>query len=80
MARNGLTLRNKTTQAQEDTAHLTHKKMKNGYKDSDIVVMDETSVWQDMLTDITVDRTGAQTIRLETTGHEKVRISHGLML
>ncbi|XP_020608795.1 growth arrest-specific protein 8-like [Orbicella faveolata] len=45
--------------------------MKHGYQDSDIMAMDETPVWQDMLSDTTGDRTGAQTIRMKTTGHEK---------
>lgn len=32
-------------------------------------------MWQDMLSDTTVDTTGARSIRMKTTGHEKVRIS-----
>ena len=60
MSRNGLSLRRKTTQAQQDPTKLIDKLIayilkirrlrgKHGYRDSDIIAMDETPVWQDML-------------------------------
>ena len=37
--------------------------------------MDETAVWADMVSDMTVDKTGARTITRKSTGHEKCRVS-----
>ena len=45
------------------------------YKASDIIAMDETPVWCDMLSETTVDATGKKSITLKSTGHEKVRVS-----
>ena len=45
------------------------------YGDSDIVAMDETAVWQDMLSNINVDSIGKNTINMKTSGHEKTKVS-----
>ena len=37
--------------------------------------MDETAIWADMTSGMTVEQTGARTVSLKTTGHEKVRVS-----
>ena len=37
--------------------------------------MDETPVWTDMLSDTTIDVTGTKSVTVETTGHEKCRVS-----
>ena len=37
--------------------------------------MDETTVWGDMVSATTVNKTGAKDVPLESTGHEKVRVS-----
>ena len=37
--------------------------------------MDETAVWQDMVSNTTVDNIGESTIRLKTTSHEKTKVS-----
>lgn len=37
--------------------------------------MDETPVWTEMVSETTVDMTGAKTVLLKTTGHEKSRFS-----
>ena len=37
--------------------------------------MDETPVWADMVSDMTVDKTGAPTITMKSTGHEKCCVS-----
>ena len=42
---------------------------------SDIIAMDETAVWQDMLSNTTVDSIGHNTIAMKTTGHEKTKVS-----
>ena len=48
---------------------------KFSYSDSDIIAMDETAVWQDMLSNTTVDSIGHNTIAMKTTGHEKTKVS-----
>ena len=37
--------------------------------------MDETAVWADMVSDMTVDKTGTCTITMKSTGHEKRHVS-----
>ena len=37
--------------------------------------MDETAVWNDMVSETTVEATGAKDVPMKSTGHEKVRIS-----
>ena len=46
-------------------------RVKFSYSDSDIIAMDKTAVWQDMLSNTTVD----STIAMKTTGHEKTKVS-----
>ena len=41
--------------------------------------MDETPVWDDMVSTTTVDLYGANSIRLKTTEHEKVMVTVCLM-
>ena len=35
-----------------------------------IIAMDETGVWADMVSDTTVDKTGTRTITMKSTGHK----------
>ena len=37
--------------------------------------MDKTSVWNDIVSSTTLDKTGSKDVPLKTTGHEKVRVS-----
>ena len=37
--------------------------------------MDETPVWDDMVSDTTDDKVGATSVNLKTTGHEKVMVT-----
>ena len=48
---------------------------KVSYLESDIIAMDETAVWQDMLSNTTVYSVGKNTISMKTTGHEKTKVS-----
>jgi len=48
---------------------------KYNYNATDIIAMDETPVWCDMISESTVDATGKKTITLKSTGHEKSRVS-----
>ena len=86
MRRNGLSLRRKTSVAQKDPSKLIDKLVayiinarrfaaKHNYSPGNIIAMDETPVWADMVSDTTVDKTGARTITMKTTGHEKCRVS-----
>ena len=86
MRRNHLSLRRKTSIAQKDPDRLVAKvvsyvlqerrmQAQNGYSPCNIIAMDETPVWSDMVSETTVDTTGKRTITLKTTGHEKSRVS-----
>ena len=37
--------------------------------------MNETHVWSDMVSDTTVDKTGARTVTMKSTSHGKCRVS-----
>ena len=86
MTRHELCIRRKTTESQKDPEKLIDKliayvlqarrlRVKFSYSDSDIIAMDETAVWQDMLSNTTVDSIGHNTIAMKTTGHEKTKVS-----
>ena len=42
---------------------------------SSILAMDETPVWNDMVSSTTVDKTGSKDVPLKITDHEKVKVS-----
>lgn len=86
MARNGLSVRRRTTESQKDPDRLIDKLIayilqvrrqrdRFSYSHSDIIAMDETAVWQDMLSSTTVDNVGEKSIRPKTSGHEKSKVS-----
>ena len=86
MRRHGLSLRRRTTVAQKDPEYLIEKLVAYvlqarrlsklfSYQPCNIIAMDETAVWADMTSGTTVEQTGAQTVSLKTTGHEKMRVS-----
>ena len=86
MARNGLSVRRRTTESQKDPDRLIDKliayilqvrgqRSRHSYSHSDIIAMDDTAVWQDMLCSTTVDKAGENSIRLTTTRHEKSKVS-----
>ena len=86
MKRNGLSKRKKTTVDQQDTDRLVAKlvsyviqirrlQIEHKCGPSDIIAMDETPVWCDMILETNVDATGKKSVTLKTTGHEKARIS-----
>ena len=47
----------------------------NNYEDTQIVAMDETPLWNDMVSQATVDACGKKTIAMKPTGHEKSCVS-----
>jgi len=86
MKRNGLSLRRRTTIAQKDLDQLINKlvsyivqvrrlQMKQNYLPSDIIAMDETPVWSDMVATMTVAPTGSRDVSLKSTGHEKALVT-----
>ena len=82
MKRNGLSLRRRTTLCQTVPAdcipklvdyiiHLHSLQSHHKYQDGNIFAMDETACYMDMTADTTVTQTGARSVPLKTTGHEK---------
>ena len=82
MKRKGLSLRRKTTVCQTEPANLIPKlvqfvirlrklQIDQNFSEDSIFAMDETACWMDMPADTTVDLSGARSISLKTTGHEK---------
>ena len=45
------------------------------YADANIVAVDETAVWKDMLSSTTVDKVGSKIVLIKTTGHEKEKVT-----
>ena len=81
-----LSLRRKTTTAQGDRHRLIDKLLsyilqvrrlsqRHEYQPPCIIAMDGTPVWDDMVSNTTIDRVGASSINLKTTGHEKVMVT-----
>lgn len=86
MKRNGLSLRRKTSVAQQDPERMIAKlvsyviqerqlQKKHKYSPSNIIAMDETPVWCDMGAETTIDAVREKSITLKKTGHEKARVS-----
>ncbi|KAG7269084.1 hypothetical protein CRUP_002942 [Coryphaenoides rupestris] len=83
---NDLSLRRCTTMAQKDPDLLTEKLVSfvdffgkavssKGILEKDIIAMDETAVWFDMVSPSTVDKRGAKSVALKTTGREKSHLT-----
>ena len=86
MKRHSLSLRRKTTVCQKVPAdcipklvsfirHLRTLQNCNKYQHHCIFAMDKTACWMDMPSDTTVATTGARSVPLKTTGHEKDHFS-----
>ena len=85
MRRHGLSIRRRTTEAQKNRSQLIDKlravvKVRKlcqrvNYDMEDIIAMDEPAVWNDMIANTTVEKRGAHTVSLKTTGHEKAKIT-----
>ena len=86
MARNGLSIRQHTTQDQKTPKQLIDKlcayilKIRRLCKQmnsdlSNIIAKDETAVWNDMISNTTIEKHGAHSVNLKTTGHEKSKIT-----
>ena len=86
MRHNNLSLRRKTSVAQKDPEKLIAKLVSyviqirrtqktNNYQNAQIIVMDETPVWNDMVSQTAVDACGKKTITMKTAGHEKSHVT-----
>ena len=49
--------------------------MKINYELKNIFAMDETAVWNDMISNTIVEKRGAHSVNLKSTGHEKSKIT-----
>ena len=85
MRRNSLSIRRRTTTGQTmpkdgltKIANFVEfcEKQRNilGFSLGNIVNMDETPIWADMPSEITVDQCGLKTVPIKSTGHENQRI------
>ena len=82
MRRHGFSLRGKATTARKDPSLLVERLVAyvvyarrlqklNSYVDSAIIAMDETPVWNDMISNTTVEVTGSKDVPMKITGHER---------
>uniref|UniRef100_A0A8C6KRG3 HTH CENPB-type domain-containing protein n=1 Tax=Nothobranchius furzeri TaxID=105023 RepID=A0A8C6KRG3_NOTFU len=87
--RNGFALRRRTTMAQKDPDLLTQKLVSfvdyvsktvvsKRISEKDIIAMDETAVWFDMVSPSTINVRGTKSVALKTTGHEKSHLTVAL--
>ena len=86
MNRNALSVRRRTTEAQKSPDQLIDElcayilkirrlRMKMNYELKNIFAMDETAVWNDMISNTTGEKRGAHSVNLKSTGHEKSKIT-----
>ena len=79
--RNDFSLRRKTTTPQQDPEQLIDKlilyilharrlSIKYKYPPSSITAMDETSIWNEMVSNTTIDKQGEKSVCLQTTGYK----------
>ena len=82
MTRKGLSLRKKTTVCQNPPSacieklvdfimHVRRLRIRHQFTNESIYAMDEIACWMDMPSDTTVHFTGARSVSLKTSGHEK---------
>ena len=83
MRRHGFSLRRKATTAQKDRSYLIdrllsfvmHARRFQRQYNFAFHNIDETAVWNDMVSETTVEATGAKDAPMKSIGHEKVRVS-----
>ena len=86
MRRHGFPLGRKTTTAQKDPSclidrlvsfvmHARRLQHQYNFAPHNIVAIDKTAVWNDMVSETTVEATGAKDVPMKSTGHEKVCVS-----
>ena len=55
--------------------HVRRIQKRFTFRDSDIIAMDETAVWNDMVPNTTVEVTRSREVPMKPTGYDKVRVS-----
>ena len=80
MRRHGFSLRRKTTTAYRDPSYMVDRSIRDArpkfnFHDVNIIAMEETHVWKDMVSNTTVEKTGSKEFAMESTGHDKVHVS-----
>ena len=86
MRRHELSPRRKTATAQKDPSYMIDRivsyvmhmrRIQNqfSFHDSDIIAINETVVWNNMVFDTTVEVTGSKEVPMKSTGHDNVRVS-----
>ena len=55
--------------------HVRRLQKQFSFDDTDIITMDETAVWNDMVCNTTVEKTGSKEVNMKSTGHDKVPVS-----
>ena len=86
MRRHGFSFRRKTATAQKDASymidhivayvmHVRRLQKQFSFDDPDIIAMDETAVWNDMVSNTTVEKTGSKEVNMKSNGHDKVHVS-----
>ena len=85
MRRNSFSLRRKTAAKQDPeqlidilTLYNLHARMfsiKYKHPSSSIIAMDKISIWNDMVSNTTINKQGAKSVCLKTTGYEKCMVS-----
>ena len=55
--------------------HVRRLSINCNYAPGYIIAIDETAVWSDMVSNTTINSTGAKEVTLKSTGNEKVRVS-----
>ena len=55
--------------------HVRRLQKQFSFHNSDIIAMDETPLWNDMVSNTTVEVTGSKEVAMKSTGHDKVRVT-----
>ena len=55
--------------------HARRLQLQYSFVPHNINAMDETAVWNDMVSETNVKATSAKDVTMKSTGHEKVRVS-----
>ena len=50
-------------------------RMEHDFELGNIIAIDETPVWADMVSNTTLEKTGTKTVTMKSSGHEKCRVS-----
>ena len=86
MRRYGFSPRRKTTTSQKNPSymvdciiayvmHVCRIQKQFNFHDANIFAMDETPVWNNMVSNTSVEKTGSKVVPMKSTEHNKVRVS-----